>query len=240
MLRRVAKITKKILSQGGFTLVELLVVMGIMAILLTLSFSGYFTYRRQMFIEDLASHLQLDVRNAFVQSISVNNNVGCSNGAAKVMSLKIPVGSSLDQYQYYATSYCENGVVAVGSPGLVPESTSTITPSQNIGFNEPAATKLTENNTSQNTGFLCLVYSSPYGEFGGYYYSGSASDKSSTWDDCDKAINTHWIKKSDGAFINSSGGQLTQMEVEFLSKTNPNINSFVDIYPSGEAAVKNQ
>ncbi len=235
---------RRVRNKKGFTLVELLVVMGIIAVLLTLSFSGYFAYRRQMFVENLASQLQTDIRDTFVKSISVNDNAPCPGSqAAKVRSLKIPVQNPFTDY--YITDYCDSsGNIQVGQAGLTPVSpSSTITPSNNLSFNEPAKLSLTVNGITRSNGFLCLVYSSPYGEFSGYYYP---TPTNGSGDQCDSDVQTYWKKQSDGVFIASPSPPPPAFsvrqteEAEFMSLNDANINSLVDIYPSGQAAEKNQ
>lgn len=241
-------------NKRGYTLVELLVVMGIMAVLSVLSYSGYVIFKQQMYVKHVGNQLQTDIRDSFIRSIAVKDDgtdLGgdCVGKVAKLRVIKIPLTDDFKGYQM--VSYCE-GTDIDGGPVLLKKSSATVNPTDSAGYRAKviSTAMLGTNVLNDATSFLCLAYASPYGEFGDYWSTEPLTEDTATDDKCDIGIKK-WIKKKDGSYPPpdplpaGSPSELVSLyraldlTVNFSLESNPSVSQQIIIHPSGGADLKN-
>ena len=172
-MRRVSKIRKKLSSKGGFTLVEMVVVMGILSFLMVLVFSGFTVARQENYAKYEANNFQAQLRQAFVDAVSTKQGAGgnCVGHSAVIRAIEIKAGSSIDPSDptlpLSTVVYCENN----GS--LVNDMTS-FDSSSSVGYRQNIEIQASYGNPPSSAAWLTFFYTSPYGK---YYFT----------------PNSHWI-----------------------------------------------
>lgn len=181
-------------DKKGFSLVEMVTVVAILAIIGALSFTSYIQGRKQAYVTHLANTLQADVRTIFINSISsMAPNVSsgaCWDAAksmpkiAKVWALRIPLSDG-NFASYEVIPYCEVGA-SLQSGGAqtmnitdVPGYNKIVTAYATQYINEdPNQGKDTGAGRigSQNSGTLYLIFASPIGKFYSFYASTDPDD----------------------------------------------------------------
>ncbi len=175
MLRRVSRLSKRISSRDGFTLVEMVVVMGILSFLMILVFSGFTVARQENYINYVANTFQTQMRQAFVDAVStkkISDPGGVCDGRSTVIKMiKLQLGTSIDTSATPAplsvTPFCDTGA-STPTQGT----TTPLDPSTSVNFKQNL--KVTASNASDGiSGTLYLFFTSPYGKF---YAMSSPSD----------------------------------------------------------------
>lgn len=163
MIRRVSRNKKKNIfsSKGGFSLVELVVVMGIMAVIMTLGFSGYTNSRRQTYMRSVATQFQSNMRTNFVDVLSTKTETQapCEGQSTKIKVLRVKlgeVGGDEDLFTFYTACYVDSMLRWI--------STSAST-SKNLTYKQSVFAKYTDKDGQVTSDYLYLAYTSPYGRF---------------------------------------------------------------------------
>lgn len=92
---------------SGYTLVEMVVVMAIIAVLMTIGVSAFINSRRQAEVQDFAEQLKSDIRLAQVKAMSTEGSCPddvVDNPVPKLWGIKIDAGAKM----VYSYNYCHN------------------------------------------------------------------------------------------------------------------------------------
>lgn len=160
-------------NKNGYSITELVVVMGIIAILLPLSFVAYNSTRKQKYAQHVANMAQINIRDTFIDIVSTKTVTGspCNGGAPQIKALRIQLGQgdSAPEEPLKKVSLCldTSGSLASTVSEEDVSVTSGINYKQKIRtyFNTPFDTD-TSNKTN---GFLYFIFTSPYGKYYSYY-----------------------------------------------------------------------
>lgn len=165
-MRRVLK------SKKGYTLTEMIVVMGIIGVMLLITFGGYNGIKREKYVQHVASLSQSQIRGTFIDVLSTKEeNLGdaatnpCFGRSPQIKAVRVQLGANITN-PITKVPFCDDatGTLRIGTTETV-DSRSALNYSQ--------AVQLTEVNYSISSGFLYFVFVSPYGEFFNYYASGT-------------------------------------------------------------------
>lgn len=160
---------------SGYTLTELLVVMGVTAMLMLLTFGGMFLVKKTYYIQNAANRFQSEMRQTFIDIVSTTEMQGpnCGGDAPKVKALRMKLGVSSDPFTF--VSYCETP-----SDTLVFDTKSidisTLNYKQDIElkvkfnlWNDADASMPA--NAVRSNGYVYFIYTSPYGKHYSYYFT---------------------------------------------------------------------
>lgn len=177
MLWRVIK------NKHGYTLTELIVVMGVVTLLLGITFGAYSSTRKQKYMQHTLDLIQVSIRDTFIDMIATrveNNGTNCGAGggkAAQIKAIRIKMGTSAPSDFLKRVSMCHT-TGALGIPSVLgePEVVGSISPAEgsNYGqsiiasFDTPFDTTYPDKTTTTN-GFIYLIFTSPYGGYYSYY-----------------------------------------------------------------------
>lgn len=209
-------------NSKGYTLTEMIVVMGVLTMLLTITFNSYGVIRRQKYIQHVANLAQTNIRDTFIDTIStkVENTPGCLDlvGAPKapqIKVLRIELSSNVAN-PISRVAVCNNNSSppALSSPDTLPvDASSSINYRQNIrtSFNTPWG----DYPTDVSSGFLYIIFTSPYGKYYSYYTTETDSDLANT-----NFENIGWQKNAETDIYEPSSPQnLGYIIVNFNSNT---------------------
>ncbi|RJO62020.1 hypothetical protein C4544_00770 [candidate division WS5 bacterium] len=160
-------------KKDGYSITELVVVMGIIAILLPLSFGAYNSTRKQKYTQHVANITQINIRDTFIDIVSTKTVTGspCDGGAPQIKALRIQLGEgeSAPEEPLKKVAICQDtdGSLAASVAEEDISVSSGINYKQKIRtyFNTPWGTYP----SNQAAGFLYLVFTSPYGKYYSYY-----------------------------------------------------------------------
>ncbi len=97
-------------SQSGFTLIELMVVISIIAIMFGIDLSSYNTFNRNQILQQAAENLRSDLRLAQNKALAgqkpVNQPTFCNGGTL------IGYGFTINAFSYSFAAYCSDGTVS--------------------------------------------------------------------------------------------------------------------------------
>ena len=172
-------------KQKGFTLVELTVVMGLMALIGGLSVAGLVSSRDQVYFQHVTDRLKSDIRTSFIESISVSKVTGvndtdpCYNKVPKLQAIQLVLSESFRGYQLYR--YCENPT----GNGLLKSQPKDIDIINDLKFGRNLSLEIDKNPSIKSA---LLVFASPNADF--YFFEDLVSS-----DIGDRILMTHnWSK----------------------------------------------
>lgn len=158
----------------GYTLTELVVVMGIIGLLVAITFGGYEFTRREKYVQHVANLTQTNIRNVFIDIIStkVESSMGaCNNLPPQIKALRIQLGTSVAS-PISKVSLCNTSSGVLSTPDVVetPDPSSGINYERNlmVGFNTPYIPGGAYE-SEVNSGYLYLIFTSPNGKFYSFY-----------------------------------------------------------------------
>jgi len=165
----------------GYTLVEMIVVMGITGILLSLTFLSYTVLRSQKYIEHSTNVLQESIGESFIDVISTENDVttGDCNGKApafKGVKIGMDTGAEISSKVAYIT-FCE----ADDGTGLTSDTSKNIDfsdKSYNINHRELVKIAYNKDNPDnfQADGSIYIIFDAPFGNYHSFWVDGLDSD----------------------------------------------------------------
>lgn len=162
MLKKIKKRNLNVLKEErGFTLVEMVVVMGIIAFLLVISVGGLYSANKQAKVRAAAELFQATIREAANNSISVSGAIGDPSVAAKAWAVEVNADGTANLASFHTTG------------ALVPGSTNTTLTKSTQQINLPSGVY-----ASSTLSPITFIFSSPFAKFA-YYTSPTSS--SSTW-----------------------------------------------------------
>lgn len=189
------KIRKNLFENRGYSLVEMVTVMGMLAIITLLSFGAYESTRKERYVRYAAEITQTEAHNSFVEVLStkVENSGTCTNQAPQVKALKIKIDNSVfnTDPMISKVALCLNGSdsTKLKSPAVV----GSIDVSQGINYKKNVGVTLTKpDGTTLAQGYLYLIFTSPYGEYYSYYSSNTNYNSADTelWG----TSGSNWVK----------------------------------------------
>lgn len=165
------------IKQNGFTIIELIVVMGIIAVISGISVAGLATSRNQVYYGYVTDRIQSEIRNQFIGSIAVEKISGsgsCSGQVPKVRSVEIE--KSTDFTSFRVRKFCENST----GNGLIEANSVTVDIPKEVGFKRTLSSSLAVG-TDPNVTKVNLVFTSPDGRFYPFTESFNPPDPLSGW-----------------------------------------------------------
>lgn len=190
-MRRVFNNKRKfILRQSrGYTLIELIVVMGITGLLLTLTFGGYSSTRKEKYMSHVANLTQTNIRDTLIDIVSTKTeNVGncrASDGTQKspqIKAVRIQLGNT-SSTPVSRVAMCINNSNVLGNVDVVE---ANIDPSSGLNYKQDVRVTcdkcvgLITSPAPAATGYLYLAFTSPYGKYYSYYTSETVSTTADT------------------------------------------------------------
>ena len=165
-------------SVKGYTLVELLVVMGIIGLLLALTFGGYNGIRKQKYVQHVANMTQTEIRGTFIDVISTkveNSSSSCNGRSPQVKALRVKLKTATTN-PIARVALCEGSTT-----GILEEPPDVlggdIDASTGLNFRIPVRVQCMKDNGWTGgcpwsaMGHLYFIFTSPYGKYYSYYSS---------------------------------------------------------------------
>lgn len=212
-------------DKRGMTLTELIVVLGIIAVLLPLSFGGYSSTRKQKYIQHVANITQTSARDTFIDVLStrVESTSGtCNTLSPQIIALRIKLGanSPTDTDSLNKVALCidqSTGLLAASDIVEKVDLSGGINYKQDVKIsfnNHPFDVPLPSNVTS---GYLYLIFTSPFGKYYSFYSSSTNSDTANT-----AFKNRGWTPNADFIYEPSSTTNEGYMIIYFTDTANGN------------------
>ncbi|MCL5094131.1 MAG: type II secretion system GspH family protein [Patescibacteria group bacterium] len=149
-------LNSKFLNNTGFTVVEMLVVMTIIAMLFTLSVVSMILAERQTKVKSTAKALQSAIREMANKAITVTPDLRNNTTPTKAWVIKVPGGTGTNTY--YQESFTQNDISTLIEPNSSPTDPKPLRTESNVIIQSLAPTVASSNS-------LYLVFGTPFAKF---------------------------------------------------------------------------
>ncbi len=200
-------------NKRGYTIVELVVVMAIIAIIMPLTWGGYNSTRKQNYIKHVANVAQTSIKDTFIDTISTQvakTGITCNGKSPQINIVKIQLSNP--DYPLLRKALCMDNTGNLGNMDFI----ENIDPSKDINYKQTMEITCSGCDLSGPTGigYLYIAFTSPYGK----YYSFYTSETNASIADSNFK-NLNWIKGLDLIYYPTGTTLDRQLEISFDSDT---------------------